>query len=290
MKLLCSTIKMIDIQPGNKLDREIQKRTIEVLASVADRVPEPKNIGDINLDRLLSFYYSAARSDNRGEGYYHPSDLSLDEFCPWRASRPRLGVSGVVEKNPAQTIFDMGHVIHELIQRYLREIFDDNFKAEQLIEIPDLKIRGHTDGILDLGSDKIVLEIKSTSTFPPQPPSYHKRQVAVYMAATKVPRAIILYAEKPKEVFKPVRVRQFDLTFDKQDLAMVVRRAIFMEIYIKEGKADELPRITGSVCFTCNYRSICPEYGASNGCNETEKRGSKLSGFSVRRSRVRSRA
>lgn len=167
----------------------------------------------IVLPKLNKFLLTVGDDADRGHGYNSPSGVGS---CPRSQFYVRTAVKkdGVIDAR-TRRIFDNGHHVHDRIQSYLKE------EGCLLIdECPvwdwDLKILGHTDGILRVNKFSLaILEIKSINsnayshltTAKPE----HQMQAQVYMYCVEKLRKTIQEAEDFDSIKAELLQRYYDL-------------------------------------------------------------------------------
>lgn len=135
-------------------------------------------------------------------------------------------------------------------------------QREVRINLAALSIVGHIDGLVCVGSDLLLLEVKSMSRFRFEAfarkgfddfPDY-AAQVAVYHRAERLP---VLYVVKCRDTGRTVRrvLEEPPVPF-----AYVSRRLIEVEIHARRGLLPEPECRPGDYLrFTCPYRHMCEE-------------------------------
>jgi len=141
----------------------------------------------------------------------------------------------------------MGNLVHESLERILKEIYKENIKTEaentrrdKTVEVDGVKyiIRGRIDAILGIDTG---IEIKETSNGENIPAEHHIEQVKIYNWLYSFPRTILIYVT-PEGIF------EFEVT-DRYTDADIIQK-------IKEFKA---PRYDWE-CKYCEFRSVCSVY------------------------------
>jgi hypothetical protein len=159
--------------------------------------------------KTIDEYLKTRPKDKRAKNCFHPSSLHKS---PKTLYRHYLEGDNNQEFEPRiKRIFGNGHGVHERLQSYLEKA-GVLLQAEVPVESKEFEIIGHTDGILEVGGIKGILEIKSMnantfySTYDPKPE--HLIQVNVYMFCTGIDRACLLYECKDDQALKEFYVRQ----------------------------------------------------------------------------------
>jgi CRISPR/Cas system-associated exonuclease Cas4 (RecB family) len=197
-------------------------------------------------------------SYTRGIGYHHPSALGSVN-CARALGYERAGVLPA----PNFTVwshgyFELGHLIHNLVQGKLYRRLGDRFQSEVPIQIPSLNIGGSADGVIDR---KYVLEIKTIGAKSYSslraPKRAHIDQVHLYMMALNIPRALILYVNRDN-----LATKEFFVRFDAKHLTRLLGRIAEIENKLD---ADQLPdrEVDPYDCGECKYAHVCRPQVAS---------------------------
>jgi len=133
-------------------------------------------------------------------------------------------------------------------------------KAREIpLEDTVLRIEGHADGIVALGSKDYVLEIKSINEYgfialrdaKPE----HKEQVNLYMHCLKIPRAFILYENKNRQEWKEYMI-PFDTDLFKEQKCRIKVVEHALEEHVPP------PKLTNKDgCRWCNFTDVCDQAG-----------------------------
>jgi RecB family exonuclease len=114
-------------------------------------------------------------------------------------------------------IFELGQAVHDWVRGYLAAAFGERFHSvEREVELevaPGLRVRGHTDGILETGEGPLLLDIKTASARSAQRmheqgvPYEYRAQLNAYLEASGLERgALLVYVKDTSEMFElPVR-------------------------------------------------------------------------------------
>ena len=198
--------------------------------------------------------FTDANADNytRGIGYHHPSALGSVN-CTRALAYERAGVLPA----PNFTVwsygyFELGHLIHGLVQAKLHRRLGDRYQSEVALQIPSLNIGGSADGVVDR---KYIQEIKTIGAKSfialRAPKRAHIDQVHLYMMALNIPRALIMYVNRDNLATKEYFVR-----FDPKYLTKLLGRIAEIENKLD---ADELPdrEVDPYDCGECKFAHIC---------------------------------
>ena len=137
-------------------------------------------------------------------------------------------------------IFDNGHAVHERLQSYLGAA-GVLLQAEVPIYNAEFEIVGHTDGIVEVGGSKGILEIKSINSqgfyglFGPKPE--HIIQLNAYMFCTGIPRGVLLYECKNDQSLK-----EFFLKLDHSVLDPVLQKIRTVQARISAERKEKARR------------------------------------------------
>jgi len=185
--------------------------------------------------QAIDRYLQNRARDKRAIRCFHPSSLhkSAKELH-------RMYFAGDANQSfPPRVlrIFDNGDCVHKRIQRYLVEIGILQ-QAEVPVENKEYNILGTCDGIIKIGNQRGVLEIKSMnanqfySTY--QPKAEHLVQINAYMFCLSLPRGCLLYECKDDQELK-----EFYLKLDNIVLSPVLEKIRYVQQCIREGKKPE---------------------------------------------------
>lgn len=133
----------------------------------------------------------------------HPSSISKKGVCPLRIY---FEATGEIEPRKRfrmkdQLVFDLGTMIHFMLQHFFEDMYEENFKAEIPLVDKNLGIKSHTDGRFKWPDFKFLLEIKSIKegggygidTIRNKPMKEHVRQAHCYMYCDDTPFCNIFY-------------------------------------------------------------------------------------------------
>jgi hypothetical protein len=184
--------------------------------------------------QTINEYLAKRPKDDLGTRCFHPSTLHKPAEYLFKAYLE--GDNGRDFEPRLLRVFDNGHSMHRRIQRYLREA-GVLLETEVLIENREFEIRGHADGIVEIGGVKGILEIKSINSqgfyglF--EPKAEHLLKVNVYMFCTGLPRGVLLYENKNDQELKEFFVKQ-----DQAVLDPVLAKIRTVQEWIKQGKVE----------------------------------------------------
>lgn len=192
----------------------------------------------------------------RATGYYHPSALAMDPFCPFDVMQSRMSIPGTYQKDPAGAIrLDIGSGMHEIVQKYLFELYGATGLAEETLVYEPLHLKGHCDFILKLNGFEAIVEIKTKDTTAglTKPVPWHVRQCHIYQFIRKAPVGIVLYIDMTTKA-----LISFPHTFRFNVWQEVVDRAVSMEAARLDGRmARPAPN---RWCPNCSSNQVCPSY------------------------------
>lgn len=196
-------------------------------------------------------------SMERSKGYYHPSAVASEFFCPFEAVQPRLKVPSVHHKDLRSTlILDEGTALHGMLQGYCANIYGDAFQAEVPAKCEQLKMAGSCDGLLSLKDrPKMVLEFKSISTTDGMRKAKpaHVLQAHCYEFMLGAPMGAVVYFDKANN-----GLAFFPHVFNFDPWQAVVDRIVAMELALAENRMPS--PAPHRFCATCSYQDICPAF------------------------------
>jgi len=167
---------------------------------------------------------------------------------------------------------ELGTYVHVMFQNLCQHA-GVLHKREVAIIDRKLKIVGHADGILKLGGEKYLLEIKTindrgfTSLNAPKPE--HKGQMTCYMKCLELNRGIIVYINKNTSLLKEFLV-EHDEAYFKTSCQSRIRKYLTA---IEEKALPDKEGVSPSA-FPCSY---CPYSRVCFDNTELSKFSSKLS-------------
>jgi len=208
---------------------------------------------------LLDKFLADTEVAREPDGKWHPSSLYL---CDRQAV---YSVRGVEQSNPPDAMslrrFRIGHVLHELLQEAIGKA--GTLTPEVLVDMPDLNITGHADGIfVDDDGDVWVLEIKSTRALGKikkgGAQEHHVKQAATYAVAFRrtygelLKGIIMLYFEKNDAL-----TEEIEIAYDPEWEVALKRKIEHLEQYRLDPDSlpPRLPLVKGKVQWPCNYCS-----------------------------------
>jgi CRISPR/Cas system-associated exonuclease Cas4 (RecB family) len=212
----------------------------------------------IDLPQIIDKYakYNSRSDAGRNTGYYHPSDLALEPFCPRHASLARLNL---VKEETFNTnffyTFEYGKFVHDFVEDLLSRCIY-TFKSNVPVIIEELKIKGSADGVYELeNGQKVVVEIKTTSSNVTKPFLHHELQLMTYQFALETNLGSLLYVYKPGSYSNLVNFKYFNVPFSFNKFKTILDRIMFIESCIANN--TEIPAIECATCFTCPLRRTC---------------------------------
>lgn len=142
----------------------------------------------LSVTRALDDFIALMEEPREPDGMYHPSSF-------WVCLRALIyEVRGEERTNPpdakAKRRFKLGHLIHDLVQKAVGMSPEvDEFYPEFEVNIPELNITGHGDGLVFLKGGLVVpvLEVKSINSrgFRYTPKDDHIKQASIYTLAAR---------------------------------------------------------------------------------------------------------
>ena len=128
------------------------------------------------------------------------------------------------------------------------------------VEHDKMKVKGHTDGILQLDKSLYVIDFKTCSQAAFNdvvatncPMEAHIFQVNIYMYVLGVENGIILYENR-----NDLRMKEFRLYKDSEVMAEVLKRIILAEKCLAEGTIPPIPDKLNASAFACAGYPGCP--------------------------------
>jgi len=204
------------------------------------------------LEKMLEDHLESLneQDDGRNTGFLSPSEISTTK-CDRRLwyKRTKAERSSIVAPG-LRRIFDMGHAVHEVLQRMLHEQAPD-FQSEVRASLPDCSVVGSCDGVL--GAEG--LEIKSIShkgfdSLKRSPKTAHHRQGSIYGSSLGVPKMLYVYYNKDTGA-----VRFIHKDVDEEYADKIRRKANEIDDAIKQDVRPE--RTADYGCRMCAYTKIC---------------------------------
>lgn len=205
--------------------------------------------------------YRLGNNAHRGLGF-HPSAMAKKGEC---SLKMYYDVTGEVESDQPfdfgmQLIWDLGTMIHSMLQLFLNHMYEDQFTDEVPLRDKKLLIKSHTDGKFVFPSVKFILEIKSAKSggnygfekVQQTPFPDNVRQMMTYMKLSDSPFGLLLYFNKNTSELKEHALAYDPAIWDaiKSDTMDPVNAAI---------AAGERPAPkVGWHCERCPYYRGCP--------------------------------
>lgn len=162
-------------------------------------------------------------------------------------------------------VMDTGSAIHELIQTELTNSEIEGVTVEEPIETQDPPFRGFIDMVIR-GEFDAVLEIKTTKhdifeyrKESGNPAKYHIGQVVIYMYATGIDEAVIIYVSRDTLERFYINVRMDD---HMDDLREIIEWTSRVQDAIKEGQQPKVfpgYRSNSKTCKQCPFKSVCAD-------------------------------
>lgn len=187
--------------------------------------------------------------DGRNTGFLSPSEMSISK-CDRRMvykllKTPRSPLIPV----SLRKIFDMGHAVHDVIQRLMHEQ-DKDFKSEETAALEGTKISGSCDG--RLGRKGLEIKSISHSGFVKirSPKKEHKKQASTYAASLDLNQVLFVYYDKRTGDVAPMLNVPCS-----SDIKETKERAKRVEALAESGVLPD--RVSGWGCQTCAYDYTC---------------------------------
>lgn len=146
-------------------------------------------------------------------------------------------------------VFRLGHLLEEDMLKILDAIVVSS-QEPKIWKHYEIEIRAHHDGIIQIGDEKAIIEIKTCSNLSYTPYEHHKIQLNAYLHMYGYEKGYLIYIQKKDYNIHIVEHKvQMDL-FDKN---VKKCRKVYIQ-YIK----DELPeREKGWQCKFCDFDIEC---------------------------------
>jgi hypothetical protein len=192
----------------------------------------------------------------------HPSSACKDNVCLLK-----LYYDCTHEVSPgrkyvqeSQLTWDLGTVIHRVLQTWLKQMYGDQFQDEVPYEDKPLHITSHTDGLFTFSKYRFILEIKSIKEggnygfekVQLRPMVDNVRQAHFYMYLADVPFALLFYFCKNNSKWREQPV-VFDFNLWNRILDDTVRPVI-NAAYHGGPMVEASP---GWGCKWCDYEHSC---------------------------------
>ena len=159
-----------------------------------------------------------------------------------------------------QITFAIGHALHEHIQTCLGLSMGDAFQDEVRVDLPSAFVENsHTDGVVDLGNTRVLLEIKSIGkefdrlTGPKE--DHLVQAMAIYATAMDTPFISFMYISKSW----PHDIKEYVLTYDPK---------AYKKWWRRKGSKVEKALLSGTPpiadakkaeCDNCGYNYFCEQ-------------------------------
>jgi hypothetical protein len=183
--------------------------------------------------KAIDEYLQNRPKDERATRCFHPSVLHRPAEYLFKAYFDGDCDQGFPSR--VLRIFDNGNGVHRRLQRYLERIGILK-QAEVRVENSEYEIKGHTDGIIEVGGKEGVLEIKSINSSGffslHEPKPEHLIQLNVYMFCLDIPRGCLLYECKDNQELK-----EFFLKADPKVLKRMLEKIKTVQRRIKDGQS-----------------------------------------------------
>ena len=216
----------------------------------------------------------------RDTDHLHPSEICKKDWCPrssWYTIKkyPKTEESFTFQR---LNVFEEGHSIHSKWQNWLKDA-GVLVEAEMPISNEEYMLLGHADGLVDTGTERFLIEIKSVGigTFRfenydlykdakgngdemwkklRQPFPSHVRQAMLYMYATGVHDLVFLYEWKATQ-----EVKEFTVTFQPELISGVLSACAVVKKCVASGIPPMRPAWIESpenkTCKQCPYKKTC---------------------------------
>jgi len=197
-------------------------------------------------------------SMSRSRGYYHPSSVASEYFCPFEAVQARLKRPLADNKDPrGRLIVTEGSALHDILQGYHRAIYGDAFQPEVPTKDETLHMAGSCDGVLTVEQPfRMVIEYKSISSttgLPAMGKLAHVLQAHCYEFMLGIGAGMVVYWDKSTN-----NIVGFPHVFDFQRFQAVIDRILMMEACVQENRMPT-PK-PHAFCSGCSARDICPSW------------------------------
>jgi len=205
----------------------------------------------------------------RGSGLYKAPKRSVGTIHASSAHMcvRRLYYDVIADKAPKSNIntqlqitFQMGHAIHDVVQKALHASLGENFKDEVRVDLDEaFVINSRTDGVCVLPTARVLLEIKSIGKefdrLTEPKPEHLTQAMGIYATALDVPFVSYLYVSK----LWPHEVKEFVLPYNERVYKRWWRKkGSLVEAAIEAGE----PPIADAdkyQCKDCPYNYFCEQ-------------------------------
>jgi len=198
---------------------------------------------------LKSCYDQNHEPWTRDIGVIHPSSIHgclRNIYYDLTKTKPKSNVP-----SPKRMLFDIGHAVHDMVQGKLANT--EGFESEVLCDFPELRMRGHCDGVFRV--QDWVLEIKTIgdTSFKrlTKTKIEHIWQVHCYMWMLDIPRCQVLYINR-----NTGEMRNFVVLFDYAIWEKIIERVNTVERAIELGEPPDFSR-NSFFCSTCKFYYHC---------------------------------
>jgi CRISPR/Cas system-associated exonuclease Cas4 (RecB family) len=198
----------------------------------------------------------------------HPSSASKKGVCLLKLyyeCTNQVKPTAEAYSQKTQMTWDVGTMLHDLHQHWLKEMYLDQFQAE--VPLKEGHINSHTDGIFDFTHYRFILEMKSIKEggnygwekVQAKPMEDNVRQAHFYMKLANVPYALIFYMNKNAGEFKEHAVMFNQALWDEMEMEVI--NPVISAAYKKGPAVEASP---GWHCRQCLYQAGCPEKGGKD--------------------------
>lgn len=201
------------------------------------------------------------RNKARGLGI-HPSSACKNKVCLLKLY---YECTGEITPNRAynqrdQLTWDIGTLLHDSYQTHLKNMYEEQFKAEVPLVDKDLHIDSRTDGIFFFSMVKAVLEMKSIKEkgnygwekVQKEPMADNVRQAYFYMYVEDAPFAIIFYMNKNAGL-----VKEHPVMFDPTVWEQIKTETVEPVVAAAFGEGKMVQASPGYGCRWCDFNHRC---------------------------------
>jgi len=151
--------------------------------------------------------------------------------------------------SPIDFVKLVGEEAHSRILEVLRKR-GYNVESSFSLKIRDMTLVGRVDAVKEEGGNKHIVEFKVVDEVPVKPYESHEMQVQLYMLATRIPVAYIVYISR-----RDGRVRVYRVRYDKKMAREAVKRAYRLFLALRDNKPP--PPERSPICNYCPYALSC---------------------------------
>lgn len=200
----------------------------------------------------------------------HPSSASKKGVCLRKlyyecANEVSPGVEAYDHKS--QMTWDIGTALHDIHQKWLEDMYGDQFEKEVPLRDEALHIYSHTDGIFSFTHYRFILEMKSIKEggnygwekVQAKPMEDNVRQAHFYMKLADVPYALIFYMNKNAGEFK-----EHAIIFNQALWNEIEREVVTPVVAAAYKKGPAVAASPGWHCRWCHFQGGCPEKKGSD--------------------------